>query len=178
MGPWLLQFCWSLFLKIGITLACFGISGKVPNEKDKFISSDIGLNKHFLKSLRILVGTLPGPAVLYVFSVRRMSSTSSFVMGDKKKEFSFGFFKYELKDLGVFGILLTRFFATDVKKLLKWFELVRSSVIISLSIFRLILLENFSFFTLIIDRMLSHTFLIFFIILKKWFVIHFFGYPC
>ena len=146
------------FLKIGITSACFKISGKVPDEKDKVVRSDIGLDKLFLKSLRILVGTLPGPAVLFVFSVLRMSSTSSFVVGDKKKEFSFEFFKYEWKDLGVLGILLTRFFATDVKKLLKWFEIVRSSVIVLLPIFRLILLEDFSFFMLIIDRMPSHTF--------------------
>ena len=53
--------------------------------------------------------------------------------------------------MGVLGILLTRFFATDVKKLLKWFEILRASVIDSLSIFRLTLLEDFSFFTLIID---------------------------
>ena len=126
-------------------MACFKISGKVPDEKDKLIRSDIGLDKHFLKSLRILVGTLPGPAVLFVFSVLRMSSTSSFVVDDKEKEFSFEFFKYEWKDLGVLGILLTRYLGTDGKKLLKWFEIVRLSVIFSLSIFRLILLEDFSF---------------------------------
>ena len=67
-----------------------------------------------------------------------MSSTSSFVVGDKKKEFSFEFFKYESNDMDVFEILL-RFFATDVNKLLKWFEIVRSPIIVSLSIFRLIL---------------------------------------
>ena len=72
-------------------MVCFKISLKVPNEKDKLIRSDIGLDKHFLKSLRILVGTLPGPAVLYVFSVLKMSSMPSFVIGDKKKEFSFEF---------------------------------------------------------------------------------------
>ena len=99
-----------------------------------------------MKSLRILVGTLPGPAVFFVFSVLRMSSASSFVMADKIKEFLFEFFKDEWKDLGVLGILLTRFFATGLKKLLKLFEIVRSSVIVSLSIFRLILLEDFSFF--------------------------------
>ena len=112
-----------------------------------------------MKSLKILVGTLPGPAVLFVFSLLRMSPTSSFIVGDKKKEFSFEFFKYEWKDLGVSGILLTRFFATDLKKLLKWFEIVRSSVIVSLPMFRLTLLENYSLFTLIIDRMPCHTFL-------------------
>ena len=72
---------------------------------------------------------------------------SSFVVGDKKKEFSFEFFKYEWKYLDILGILLTRFVATDVKNLSKRFEIVRSSVIVS--IFRLILLEDFSFFTLI-----------------------------
>ena len=121
----------------------------------------------FLKSLRILVGTLPGPAVLYVFSVLRMSSTSSFLVGDKKKEFSFEIFKYESKDLCVLGILLKRFFATDAKKLLKWFEIIRSSVIVSLSIFRPILLEDFTFFTLIIDRIPSHTFLESFLLFSK-----------
>ena len=73
-----------------------------------------------MKSLRILVGTLNGPAFLFLFSVLRTSSTSSFVVGDKKKEFLLEFFKYEWKDLGVLGILLTRVFATDVKKSLKW----------------------------------------------------------
>ena len=47
-------------LKIGLILACFKISGKVPEDKDKFIRLDIGLDKHFLKSSRILVGALSG----------------------------------------------------------------------------------------------------------------------
>ena len=51
------------------------------------IRLDVGLDKHFLKSLRILVGILPGPAVLFGFSVLSMSSMSSFVVGDKKKVF-------------------------------------------------------------------------------------------
>ena len=85
------------------------------------IRSNIGLDKHFLKSLRILLGTLPGPVALFVFSVLRMSSSSSFVVG----KFSFEFFKCQWKDLGILGILLTRFFKTDMKKLLKWFEVVR-----------------------------------------------------
>ena len=95
-------------------------------------------------------------------------------MGDKKKEFSFEFFNYKSKDSGLFGILLTRFFATAVKKLLRWFEIVRSSVIVSLSTSRLILLKAVSFFKLIINRIPSHTFLeSFFIIVKKWFTIPF-----
>ena len=106
-------------------MASFNISGKVTYEKDKLIRSDIGLDKHLLKYLRILVAALPGPATLYVFSVLTMSLTSSFVTGDKKKQFSFEFFKYESTDLGVFGISLIRPFATDVKILLKWFKVVR-----------------------------------------------------
>ena len=58
--------CQTLEVKTRITLTCFKVFGKVPNEKDKLIRSDVGLDEHFLKSLRILVGTLPGPAVLYV----------------------------------------------------------------------------------------------------------------
>ena len=58
-------------------MACFKISGKVPDEKDKLIRLDIGLDKHFLKPLRMLEGTLPGLAVLFVFSVLRMSSMFS-----------------------------------------------------------------------------------------------------
>ena len=85
------------FLKIGITSACFKISGKVPDEKDKVVRSDIGLDKLFLKSLRILVGTLPGPAVLFVFSVLRLSSTSSFAVGDKKKSFYLNFLSMSRK---------------------------------------------------------------------------------
>ena len=106
-------------------MASFNISGKVTYEKDKLIRSDIGLDKHLLKYLRILVAALPGPATLYVFSVLRMSLTSSFVTGDKENQFSFEFSKYESTDLGAFGISLTRPFATDVKILLKWFEVVR-----------------------------------------------------
>ena len=96
-----MQFCWPHFLKIGITLTCFKISGKVPYEEDELIRLDIGLEKHFLKSLRILVGTLPGPAILFVFSVLKMSSTPSFVVVYKKKEFLFECFTYEWKGLGV-----------------------------------------------------------------------------
>ena len=47
-------------------MAYFKVSGKVPDEKDELIRWDIGFDKHFLKYLRILVGTLPGTAVLYV----------------------------------------------------------------------------------------------------------------
>ena len=119
-------------------MACFEISGKVPNEKDKLIRSDIGLDKHFFEIFKNSGRNTTWASCFVCFSsVLKMSSTSSFVVDDKK-EFSFEFFKYEWKDLGVSGILLTRFFATYVKKSLKWFEIVRSSVIVSLSIFRFI----------------------------------------
>ena len=88
-------------------------------EKNILIRLDIVLDKHFLKSLKILVGTLPGSAALFVFSVLRMSSKSSFVVGDKKKEFSFEYFKYEWKDLGVLGILLTIFFCNWYEEVIK-----------------------------------------------------------
>ena len=88
-----------------ITKGCFIVSGRVSNAKDQLLRSDIGLDKYFFKYLSILVAAILGPAVLYVFSKLRMSSASSFVMGDKKKEFSFKFCKYELKDFGGFGIL-------------------------------------------------------------------------
>ena len=74
------------------------------------INSDAGLDKHFLNSLRILVGTVLIPAVLYVFSIFRTSSTPSFVVGDKKKEFLFEFFNCELKDFGSFGIFFNKIF--------------------------------------------------------------------
>ena len=89
---------------------------------------------------------------------------SSYVSSDKRKEFKLEFFKYVLKYLGVFRILLTRIFEIDTKKLLKWFEMISTSVIVSLSIFRLILLKDFLLFTLIIDRMPSHNFLKFFLL--------------
>ena len=44
-----------------------------------------------------------------------MSSMSSYVSGDKRKEFKLEFFKYILKYLGVFRILLTRIFEIDAK---------------------------------------------------------------
>ena len=69
-------------------------------------------------SLRVLVGMLPGPVDLCVLSVHRISSTSLFVVGDMKTEFSFAFFKNESIDFNLFGIFVTRFLATDVKKLL------------------------------------------------------------
>ena len=42
--------CQTLEVKTRITLTCFKVFGKVPNEKDKLIRSDIGLDEHFLKS--------------------------------------------------------------------------------------------------------------------------------
>ena len=127
------------------------MSGKISFKKDKLIKLDIGFNKSFLRYLRKLVGTKAKPAVLFVFSLLRMSSTSSSVVANKEKEFLLKVFKYEWKSLGVLEILLTPL-ATNVKKLLKWSEIVRSSVIVLLSILRLILLEYFSFFTLISSK--------------------------
>ena len=71
----------SPFLKIGITFGYFKISGRILDQKHKLIRTDIGLDKHFLKSLRILVGTLTKLAVLYAYSVLGMTSASSFLVG-------------------------------------------------------------------------------------------------
>ena len=60
--------------------------------KKTSIRSDVGLDKHFLKSLRILVGILPGPAVLFVFSVLRSLQHLPLLWVIRKK-FLFGFFK-------------------------------------------------------------------------------------
>ena len=90
-------------LKTGITLACFKISGKVPNEKDQLIRLNIGLDKHFFEIFKNSGRKTTWASSFVCFNVLRMSSTSSFVVGDKKKEFSFKFFKYEWKDLGVLG---------------------------------------------------------------------------
>ena len=90
----------------------------MPDGKDKLIKSEVGFEKYFLNSLRILVGMLPGPTDLCVLRVPRISSTSFSVVGDIKKEFLFAFFKYESKDFNTFDIFVTRFLATDVKKLL------------------------------------------------------------
>lgn len=64
-----MQFFWSPFLNIGITLACFIVSGSVADEKDKLLKSEIVFEKNFLNSLRILVGILPEPIDLCVLSV-------------------------------------------------------------------------------------------------------------
>ena len=172
-----MQFFWSPFLKIGITFSCFKISEKTTDEKDKLIRPDIGLEEHILISLRIVV--VPGLTVLYVFSVLRMSSTSSSVVGDKKKEFLFEFFKYDWKDLGVYGILLTRFFPNWYEEVIK---MVWNSKIICYSFIvntqACIVGRVFVFQVNYWPNALPRFLRIFFIILKKWLLILFFGYPC
>ena len=60
---------------------------------------------------------------------------SSAVVGDKKNVF------FVTKDLKVFlalGIFLSSFPAIDVKKLLKWFAMIKLSEVVLLSIFKVI----------------------------------------
>ena len=82
------------------------------------MKSEIGFEKYFLNSLRILVRTLPEAINLLALSVPRMSPTSFFVVGYMKKEFSFEFFKHESKNFNIFGIFVTRLLVIDRKKLL------------------------------------------------------------
>ena len=64
--------------------------------------------------------------------------------------------KYESKVLVLLGIFLTRFSATELKNLLKWLEITLSSIIVLLSIFKLMFCIEFVFVTLKIDLMSSH----------------------
>ena len=81
----------SAFLKIGITLASFKDSGKIPVTKDWLMSLEIGILIVLEYFLRTLVGLLFGPIDFLRFNVLVMSSTSSGDIGIKKKVFSNGF---------------------------------------------------------------------------------------
>ena len=99
------------FNYIGITFACFIISGNVPDKKDKLIKSKIDFENYFLNSLRILVGMLQGSIDLYVLSIPRISSTSFFVAGNMKKEFLTALFKYESTFFNVFWYFCNKSFS-------------------------------------------------------------------
>ena len=86
-----MQFFWSPFLKIGITLSCFKISEKATDEKDKLIRPDIGLEEHILISLRIVV--VPGLTVLYVFSVLRCPLRLPLLWVIRKNSFCLNFLR-------------------------------------------------------------------------------------
>lgn len=68
-------------LKIGIT------SGKLPNEKDKFIRSDIDLERYFLKSLTTSVGMLLEQIDVCIFLLYLVGLLHISVIGDKQRAF-------------------------------------------------------------------------------------------
>ena len=78
----------SAYLKIGITLASFKDSGKIPVTKDWLMNLEIGILIVLENFLRRLVGILFGPNDFLRFNVLIMSSTSSGDAGVKKKVFS------------------------------------------------------------------------------------------
>ena len=75
-----------------MTLAFLKASGKVPVEKIKLNISVRVYDNIFLNALRILVGMLFIPTAVLSFKNLRWSSTSSAVVGVRKKVFSLGFF--------------------------------------------------------------------------------------
>ena len=96
--------CWSPFLNIGITLTCLKISGNSPVVKDRLIRFVNGFERSFLNCFKMIVGILPVPTALWTFRVLISASTFSGVIGERKKDFSDCFCKYESKVLVVFGI--------------------------------------------------------------------------
>ena len=80
----------SAFLKIGITLASFKDSEKIPVTKDWLMSLEIGILTVLGDFLRSLVGILFAPIDFLRFNVLIMSSAFSGYVGVKKKVFSDG----------------------------------------------------------------------------------------
>ena len=81
----------SVYLKIGITLASFKDSGKIPVTKDWLMNLEIGILIVLEYFLRSLVGILFGPIDFLRFNVLIMSSTSSNNVEVKNNIFSDGF---------------------------------------------------------------------------------------
>ena len=81
----------SAFSKIGITLASFKDSGKIPVTKDWFMSLEIRILIVLDYYLRSLVGILFRPIDFLRFNILIMSSSSSGDVGVKMKVSSDGF---------------------------------------------------------------------------------------
>ena len=91
MGLWLVYSRGCAFLKIGITLASFKDSGKIPLTKNWLMSLEIGILIVWKYFLRSWVGILFGTIDFLRFNVLIMSSTSSGDVGVKEKVFFDGF---------------------------------------------------------------------------------------
>ena len=65
--------------------------GKVPDENDKLVINDIGLLSAVWKDFRNLLGILERSIDLLFFSSFITDNTLSLLVGDIKKELTFGF---------------------------------------------------------------------------------------
>ena len=110
--------CWSPFLNTGITLANFREFRNTPVLNDKFIRVHNGSVISLFRSFNVLIGKLLDPTALFRLKVFNIPGTWPGVVGDKNV-FVLVFVKKELKVILAFGIFLSIFPATGVKKLLK-----------------------------------------------------------
>ena len=83
-----------VILNIGITVEIFKLLGKVPDENDKLVIDNIGLLNADWKNFSNLLGMLEGSVDLLFFSSFITDNTLSLLVGDIKKELTFGFFRY------------------------------------------------------------------------------------
>ena len=83
-----------VILNIGITVEIFKLLGKVPDENDKLVINNIGLLSAGWKKFSNLLGMLEGSVDLLFFSSFITDNTLSLLVGDIKKELTFGFFRY------------------------------------------------------------------------------------
>ena len=77
-------------MKTGTTLAILSADGKIPFEKDLFISSERGKDITSLSCFTILFGKLLVPVLLLVYVSWIISFTSSGEVGEVKKVFRLG----------------------------------------------------------------------------------------
>ena len=76
-----------------MTFASFYMLGKVPCEKDLFISSARGMLSSCFAIFRTSVGILKGQTLILLFNVFMISVISSGVVGVPKKFSMVGFFR-------------------------------------------------------------------------------------
>ena len=119
-------------------MANFKQFAKSSVSNDRLFMVDNGSDISFFISLSIITGMLLGLITLSRLKVFMTSSISSAVVGDKKNDFVFFFVKKEMKFFLALRTVLSSFPAIDVKKLLKWFAMIKSSEVVLLSIFKAI----------------------------------------
>ena len=92
--------------------------GNTPVLSDKYIRLDNGSLISLLRSISISLGKLLGPIALFRLKVFNILATLASVVEDKNNVFVLLFVKKELKVFLAFGMFLSIFPATDVKKLI------------------------------------------------------------